>query len=1167
MSDRRPIAKDTRERQRAASDPAQSAWVAAHAGSGKTHVLSQRVVRLLLAGAPPSRILCLTYTKAAAANMAARIFDILAGWALLDDEALTAAILATGAPQPSRTELVFARRLFARTVETPGGLKIQTIHAFCERILHLFPFEANVAASFRVLDDLERAELLERARRQTLARAVLDEGELRAALETVSRLCSGGGFDELIAELLGHRAAHRNLSSGDYAELLRERLGLREGETLENVEREIVEGGIGPRDWNGIAQALRGGGANDGKLATQLMIAAGLAGPLPGPPPLCGRGGASDRLSACVEEFLAVFFKKDGEPRGLGKQKIISAALQKQQPALLARLEEERDRLVPLAEKRKAAAALDRSMALARIGDAILSAYERMKSNRGLFDFDDLIERTRRLFRSSSPSWVLYKLDSRIDHILVDEAQDTSAAQWDILAALADEFCAGAGATRRIRTFFAVGDEKQSIFSFQGAAPEKFDAMRRDFARRFRDAELGFETVRLTRSFRSSPQVLGAVDIVFSVEENRRGLAADRDEPAPLHEAWKTDVPGLVEIWEPEASAGAEAPQDWRLPLDYVNEAGPPARLARKIARKVKALLAPQNGESVEDKGVMRAVRPGDVMILVRKRDAFFEGVIRALKAEGIPVAGADRLDLSGHIAVMDLVALGRVALLREDDLTLATLLKSPLLGFTDDDLIALAPKREGALIAALVASPQAPHREAATLIEHWSEEARSRAPFDFYSHILSAGGGREKLVGRLGQEANDAIDEFLRLALSFEREQAQGLVGFLAGVESLQLSVKRDMEAAGDAVRVMTVHASKGLEAKIVFLPDTCGGPSGRHDPKIFRLGEEDGATLVWSTTMAADPPAVASAREALREAAREEHRRLLYVALTRAEERLYVGGFHGPAGRGAGCWHDAIRNALEPACERAPDPLDETKEILRYGAPARGATTAGEVGGTAAVVVPAYASEPAPAERAPTPPLRPATALAAADPFAAEEEPAAPTRRDRERLLVGRLTHALLQRLPDTPPERRVEAALRFLELRGAPLDAAERQRLVSAVLGVIGHASLAPLFGPGSAPEVEIVARLEGPRGEIAICGRIDRLAETETDVIVADFKTGAPRHPATPAQLRQLAVYRAAALRLYPDKRVRCALIFTQSATIEEPEPEALDAALEEILREV
>jgi ATP-dependent helicase/nuclease subunit A len=1157
MSNRRPIAKDTRERQRVASDPGLSAWVSAHAGSGKTHVLSQRVVRLLLSGAAPSHILCLTYTKAAAANMAARIFDILAGWALLDDEALAAAILATGAPAPARADLTRARRLFARTVETPGGLKIQTIHAFCERILHLFPFEANVAASFRVLDDLERAELLERARRETLARATLDDGALRDALECVAQLCSGGGFDELIAELLRHRPVHRSLSAQDYAQTLRRHLALGDGETLEAIETAIIEGGLHPRDWPGLAQALRGAGANDGKLAAQLAIAMELADPLG------GTGNADERRAACVDAYCQIFFKKDGEPRGLGKQKIVSAALQKQQPALLDRLETERDRLAAFVEKRKAAAACDRSMALAALGDAILSAYERMKSNRSLFDFDDLIERTRTLLSRSDPSWVLYKLDSQIEHILVDEAQDTSAAQWDILAALADEFCAGHGAGRRARSFFAVGDEKQSIFSFQGAAPEKFDAMRRDFSRRFQEAEKAFETVLLTRSFRSSPDVLRAVDLVFAAEENRRGLSADPQEPAPMHEAWKTDVPGLVEIWEPETSEGAETPADWRLPLDYANEAGPAARLAAKIARKTKALL--ESGESVEDKGELRAIRAGDVMILVRKRDAFFEAVIRALKAAGVAVAGADRLDLSGHIAVMDLVALGRAALLREDDLTIATLMKSPLMDFTDDDLITLAPKREGSLFDALAASTEPRHREAAAQIERWSREARTRAPFDFYSLALGAGDGRERLVGRLGVEANDAIDEFLRLAASFEREQAPSLTAFLASVENLDLSVKRDMEAAGDAVRVMTVHAAKGLEAKIVFLPDTCGAAAGRHDPKIFRLGEEDDSALVWSTGMGADPPAVASAREKLREAARDEHRRLLYVALTRAEERLYVAGFHGPAGRGGGCWHDAIRNALEPVCTRVPDPLDEAKEILRLGDGPRRATATPAPRIETTIDIPAFARAPAPRETAPTPPLRPATALAAADPFVAEET-AAPTRRDAERLLIGRLTHTLLQRLPDTAPERRAEAAQRFLDLRGATLERSERDRLTRAVLGVIEDASLAPLFGPRSAPEVEIVAKLESPRGEIAICGRIDRLAETEDEIIVADFKTGSPRHPATPAQLRQLAIYRAAAKRLYPGKTIRCALIFTQTATIEEPAPTDLDAALEEILRE-
>jgi ATP-dependent helicase/nuclease subunit A len=1142
MSDRRPIAQDTREKQRIASDPGLSAWVSAHAGSGKTHVLSQRVVRLLLAGAAPSHILCLTYTKAAAANMAARIFDILAGWALLDDDALAAAIMATGAPRPFSADLSRARKLFAHAVETPGGLKIQTIHAFCERLLHLFPFEANVSASFRVLDDLERAELLERARRNTLARAALDDGALRDALAKLSRLCTGGGFDDLIRELLGRRETHRNLSSADYAGALRRHLDLREDETLAAIEKEIIEGGLKPGDWPALAQTLRSGGANDGKLGDALAAAA---------------------QSGDIDDYLAVFFTQKGEPRGSGKQKIISSGLQKQQPALLARLEDERDRLVALVERRKAAAAFDRSMALAAIGDAILSDYERMKSNRGLFDFDDLIERTRRLLLRSSAAWVLYKLDSQIDHILVDEAQDTSAAQWDILAALAAEFCAGASARRAARSFFAVGDEKQSIFSFQGAAPEKFDAMRRAFAGRFREARMSFETVRLTRSFRSSPDVLAAVDDIFAHEGNRRGLNADPQEPAPQHEAWKADVRGRVEIWEPESADGAEAPPDWRLPLDYVNDATPAARLARRIAAKTKALLAPENGECVEDRGAIRAMRPGDVMILVRKRDAFFEAVIRALKAEGVAVAGADRLDLSGHIAVMDLVALGRAALLREDDLTLAVLLKSPLVGLDDDDLIALAPHRSGSLHDALAASPQPRHAEAASLIAHWSRMARTLAPFDFYSLALGAGGGREKLVARLGVEANDAIDEFLRLASAFEREQAQTLTGFLASVEALELSIKRDMEQAGDAVRVMTVHAAKGLEAKVVFLPDTCGAPAGHHDPKLFVLGEEDEAALVWSTGKDADPPAVAQAREALREAARDEHRRLLYVALTRAEERLYIAGFHGPRGRAEDCWYDAIRDALEPSCARTADPFDATKEILVRGDAARAHIEAAPAR-EERVVLPAYALQPAPRESAPAPPLRPVTALAAADRIPAADEYASTTRQDGERLLIGRLTHALLQRLPDTPPERREAAARKFLELRAVNLDVAQRERIARAALAVIADASLAPLFGPRSAPEVEIVARLMGARGEIAVTGRIDRLAETETEAIIADFKTGAPRDPPSRTQLRQLAVYRAAASQLYPGKTIRCVLVFTETATIMEPGAGELDAALDEVL---
>lgn len=1141
----RPVAKETERRQRAASDPGISAWVSAHAGSGKTHVLTQRVLRLLLEGTRPSQILCLTYTKAAAANMASRVFDALAQWATLDDSALAESVAKIGATAASRQDLDFTRKLFARAVETPGGLKIQTIHAFCEKLLHIFPFEANVPAAFRVVEDMERAELMEAARRRALEAALRARGGLHDALQLVARETSGAGFDKLCEELLRHRAILARVGErDDYAARLNAALSLREDETLARIEKAMIDEGEAPEAWPALARMLRGGSKSDCTLAGSLDAAYALA-----PHP------------SCMEAYLSVFFTQKGEPRGGGKTKIVTAGLAKREPQLLARMEAERDRLAPLIEKRKAAAAAERSLALTQLGDAILHEYERAKRLRGLLDYDDLIEGARRLLFRSSPSWVLYKLDSQIDHILLDEAQDTSAAQWDILAALADEFCAGVGAraakAKPARSFFAVGDEKQSIFSFQGAAPWRFDEMRRNFQRRFQNVEMRFEWVRLTQSFRSAPGVLQAVDDIFALEANRVGLCADAEEPAPRHESWKSDVAALVEIWEPIGAIKAEEPADWRLPLDYADANDPAERLARKLARKIKALLAPENGECVEDKGALRPVRAGDILILVRKRGALFEAIIRVLKGEHVPVAGADRLDLAAHIAVNDLVALGRAALLPDDDLTLAVVLKSPFISFDDNDLIALAAQRPASLMEALAQSDDARFRAAAARFDGLRRDAAALTPFDFYSRALGPGGGRKQLVARLGAEADDVIDEFLKLAASFEREQPSTLTSFLATVESLDLSIKRDMESAGGAVRVMTAHAAKGLEAKIVFLPDTCGAPAGKHDPKLYELGKEEDATLVWSLGKESDPSELAQAREAHRRAERAEHQRLLYVALTRAEERLYICGYHGPSGPAAGCWYESMRNALEASCEILPDPYDPELTILRRGAaPARfdfacAATAPGEVD------IPAFALTPAPPEIAPAPPLRPSSALAGADMLPPAGDTAAACRGEAERLLYGRLAHALLQHLPACAPERREAAARRFLDAHGVFLDEAQRAALAKAALAVIEDAYLAPLFGPDSTPEVDVVATLDNG---VVVSGRIDRLAETASEVLIADFKTGRPRAGLDDEHLRQLALYRAAIAPLYPGKRPRCFLIWTQNAHVVEADAAALDAAL-------
>lgn len=1150
MNNARQIPGTTRDRQRRAADPAVSAWVSAYAGSGKTHVLTQRVVRLLLSGVPPSKILCLTFTKAAAANMSLRVFRMLSDWTNRTDDDLHAAIEAIGESRPDAKRILFARRLFARTIESPGGLKIQTIHAFCEALLHRFPFEANVPAGFEVLDDERRRELMDQAKARALTEAIADErGVLGASLRILAGETSSDHFEALLDEALSARAAFTAALDGDpggekFARRLAKAFDLAPERTIETIARSMIEDGFAPARWAGAAERLEQGSVNDRKAAAKLREAISLQ-----PDP------------ACLEPYKRVFLTASDEPRA----NVMTAALKKRYPDLGVQFEAERDRLCALLDELKAAAAVQRTRTLLVLVGSIFARYEALKSRRGWLDFDDLIERTARLLRRSDAAWVMFKLDAGVDHILIDEAQDTSQEQWSILQALAEEFTAGAGARGAERTIFAVGDEKQSIYSFQGAAPHLFDAMRRSFSQRHREAEKKFEQVPLTMSFRSSPGVLKSVDAIFAIPDHARGLSALDGVMAP-HEAWKVDLPGLVELWEPVKPDSEADPRDWRLPLDKKTAADPEVILADRIARQIESWFVAGSGEVVHDKGP-RAIRHGDVLILVRKRGVLFEAIIRALKERGLPVAGADRLILTEHIAVMDLVAAGRAALLPDDDLTLACVLKSPLIGFDDDDLIAIAPLRSGSLWRALAESPAPRCREAVMTLRRWCDRAMAQTPFSFYAHLLGADGGRRKMLARLGPEATDAIDEFLALALDHGRQDAPSLTNFLHGLESARICVKRDLDAAGDSIRVMTAHAAKGLEAKIVILPDTCGAASGRHDPRIFFLNAPHGKLPAYSPRRDCDPPQLAQARAEARSEQEAEHRRLLYVALTRAEERLYIAGAEGVRGRGQGCWYDMIRAGLAPHLIEGAAPWDPNERIFRLThawpprmPPQLSATTIAR-----SEEAPAWLAQRASQERTLDPPLRPSTALAAADQFSTTTTSAVRFS-DARSARAGVLTHALLQHLPSVSASSRAESAERFLQMRAPDLAASERRDLAERALAVLDDARLASLFGARSRAEVAICGRIALPTGAwVDIVGAIDRLAETDAAIELADFKTGIfDRMKGPPrAYVAQLALYRAAVEPLWKDRPVRAFLVWTSGPHIYEPTPEEFASALREI----
>jgi ATP-dependent helicase/nuclease subunit A len=1136
MSRALAIPDSLRQRQTRASNPKTSAWVSANAGSGKTHVLTQRVLRLLLDGTPPAQILCLAYTKAAAANMADRVFSKLAEWTSLSDGALAKAIVESGADSPEPHDLIFARQLFARTIESPGGLKIQTLHAFAERLLRLFPFEANVPAHFNVLDESDSKRLLLEARDAALVE-LGGSSESAGALDLVARESGPTIFDGLLMEALTRAeifSAHNDARS--YAAALRAPLGLTPGMTIASVEAEMLGGDVGRMRRERWAQALEAGTKQDRAWAESL------------------RAANEDGVSQVrVRALLDAFFQKDGEggPHGGENGGLTTKNLREKLPALEDDLRCEQSRLLPLRERRRAAQTLERSAALFVVVRSILATFARMKAERGALDFNDQIARALALVTQSSAAWVLHKLDYGLDHLLLDEAQDASHPQWGILAALSAEFFAGAGARPKNRTVFAVGDEKQSIFAFQGAAPQMFVEMKRAFAKRHRDAERPFADVPLTFSFRSSQTILDAVDMTFRTEPAWRGAAA-AGEPPPKHEAIRSYLKGVVELWPPIAPSPTPDPEDWRV-LEQPAEDDPPVILAKRIAEVIRGWLKATAPERVVDpaSGEIRRIRESDVMILVRSRNAFFEAMIRALKAADVKTAGADRLRLKDHIAVMDLIAVGRAALLADDDLTLASALKSPLIGFDDNALMKIAARRSGSLTEALMRADEGAALDAARRLVGWRARAKALTPFAFYATLLGQDGGRRALIGRLGPEAADPIDEFLALALAHEQREAPSLHNFLSQVETIDVEIKRDMEVETEGVRVLTVHASKGLEAPIVFLPDSCGGPDSRHEPKLMRLSSPrpgDPPVLAWARKSLEDADAVAAARAEARDAQAGEHRRLLYVAMTRAAQRLIIAGYETSRRRPPDCWYDLIDLGLADALVEAPAPFRGGETILRFGEDLR----AEGVGETTPVRVldslPSWITSKAAPEAFASPinPSRAGGAVAG----------------DRKRALEGRLAHALLEMLPNLAPDRRLGAATAYLNVCGDRLAESARATLASKVMAAIGAPELSFLFGPNSRSEVPLAGFLRRPgRSELPYSGRLDRLVTTDEDVLIVDFKLGGKPERPHAAHLAQLALYRAALQPLYREAPIRAALVYLDGPTVAPIGEEELDAALD------
>ena len=1109
--------KPLKDEQAKASNPETHVWLSASAGTGKTHVLAARVFRLLLRGVDPGCIQCLTFTKAGAAEMAGRINQRLAAWVRMSGPELGRDLLALG-ERNTQENIANARTLFAKVLDAPGGgLRIQTIHGFCQGLLAAFPVEAGLAPGFRPLEAREEAVL----QRETLAAMLADaeaQGRVRPAaiIGALSLRLGEGGAEQFLHACARAPAALDALPSG-VSPWLRRQLDLPLGDIAAYVAERC-----GDFDFDALAEIAA------------LNRAWGTARGL--------------KRATAVDEWVAL----DPTARALGLEafgKLWSTAKgwapqDEGYAEQAAALRDECDEMAGLIQRGAYADLLADGF---DVGRDYARAYQVAKRRAGAVDFDDLIQTVVRLFQQPGiGDWVRYKLDQHTAHVLIDEAQDTNANQWAIVRALVEEFFVGRGVfAPQTRTLFTVGDYKQAIFGFQGTDPVNFEAAERYFAERaaaalgdddWPDSERGLplERLSLTQSFRSTKPVLQFVDAAMETIP-APGLGAF--EPLEAHHS-EVPGPGQVTLWPPvrvddEAEEGEEG---W---IDTATR-----KLARQIASKVREWLA--------DPACMKRdgsrLRPEDVMILVKRRSDLASLLVARLYAEGVPVAGVDRLRLNAPLAVQDLLAAIRFVLQPEDDLSLAALLVSPLIGWTQDELLTAAVPRDGGLWRHLRAT-QAEGRLAPLLA--MLARADIATPYQLLEELLSGPlDGRRKLLARLGPEARDPIEELLNAALQFESATTPSLQRFLDWFDRGEVEIKRDLEAPLDAVRVMTAHGAKGLQAPLVILADACVDPNrGPRSVVQWTYGAGAPPLPVFRPRAAERGGPMDAAMAQLDAREMQEHWRLFYVAATRAEEQLVVAGSLTASVKEppASSWYAAAARAMTAL--GVAESLEE-RVFAGGGAPAPARRDAAPAE-TVVASVPDWARLPAPAEARPPRPLAPS---AIGDDLVADPPPTPAMREAAER---GHLLHALFERLPAVAPDQRAEAADRWLRDTGGVADVGAREEIARRVCGIIGDARFAGLFGPESLAEAPVTAVVGDG---LVVAGTVDRLLVTPERVWVVDFKTGR-RAPASPDEiptyhLKQMAAYAEALAVIFPDRPVEAALLYTSGPVLFELPPALL-----------
>lgn len=1062
--------------QRSACNPLHSVWVSASAGSGKTKVLTDRVLNLLLSDTRPNKILCLTFTKAAAAEMSNRITKKLKEWTIASTQTLIDELKALRGLPPTEEMILKARQLFVDVLETPGSMKIMTIHAFCQSVLNRFPIEAHISPQFNVIDDTRSSLLMKEA-----VNATFLNPDFQDDIDMLSDYFQEKDIQTIFNNILKSEAKFRQFfQAHPYFEGIKNSLKQKFKLSKYHSENDILIDIYNPLKFTNYTP--------DDVLP----------------------------IKAVFEEHKKTYLTNEGEIRKAKKFQV-----------------QEAYDVFEAFEKIKMLKIIDLTVCVLRLIHQIIIRYEILKNEHAYMDYGDLIEKTKQLLTKNGMSqWVLYKMDEGIDHILVDEAQDTNPDQWEIIRLFSEEFFAGLGRESTVvRTIFVVGDKKQSIYSFQGADPAEFGRMQAYFKKKVTDSQHIFKIVPMNASFRSTQTVLDLVNHVLHFPKASKGVL-EQTETAD-HVAVRKNEPGLIEIWPLVQVDKKEDNEIWPLPIKDIQESAMVV-LANQIATKIKSFI--DNKEELKSEG--RPIEPKDIMILVSRRTGIVNELVRALKDRNIPVAGIDRLDLSVHIAVQDLLAIAKFALLPEDELNLAGVLKSPLIGMTEKQLMDMCINRETKNLWTHI---QQAKPETAEKLKQILNLADKMPVYEFFATILGAFGGRKSLVQRLGTDANEAIDEFLALTLSFEQDYTPSLQNFINWFQNRNNTIKRDMEQGEqNTVKIMTVHGSKGLQSNIVFMPDAQRTPS---KGETFFWADEFPIWIARKDLKNNALTSIYDEKDILRE---EEYHRLLYVALTRARDRLYICGWSNTKKKEENTpptnskekektmsWHELVCQALPQHIQPNQNKIihiESNTDFMPTQKEKKESYTQPDL------PLPEWVLQQAPDETPLSKPLMPSRIT----PNEPQTESIIGTTQETA-LKRGIFLHKLIQYLPQVPALNRKEVAFK---LKPDDIEIPEN------FFDIFDNQDFQTLFDNNSVAEVPIA----GIVGKRVISGQIDRLIVTDNDVWIVDFKTNR-QVPETPSAVHksyktQLFAYKSLIKNIFSDKIVRTFLLWTETMTLME-----------------